>query len=138
MKASYRSNLILQLTPILAKLGFTSRDVVLSQFGVDEDTIGGTITETTARRLSGAIDEALIELADHFNLSVPDDLRPESKMTGPSESDTKRIWGNGDKYRLFISHTASNATLAAEFKKRLEPWYIAGFVAHEDIEPTKQ
>lgn len=146
MKASYRATLILELTRILAKLGFTRRDVVLDQFEVAEDSLSGSIVETTARRLARASDAALIGLADHFGLSVPDEFRAHLK---PHLLDVDRIWSTASfgrwrinfvqpYFRLFISHTSNNAALATLLKQKLCHFGISAFVAHEDIEPTRE
>jgi hypothetical protein len=41
-------------------------------------------------------------------------------------------------FRLFISHTSANKDSAHRLKQALAPYQIAAFVAHDDIEPTKQ
>ncbi|WP_303033673.1 toll/interleukin-1 receptor domain-containing protein [Bacteroides acidifaciens] len=43
-----------------------------------------------------------------------------------------------DYFRLFISHISKNKTSAANLQKALLDWGIHGFVAHEDIEPSKE
>lgn len=50
---------------------------------------------------------------------------------------TESIW-NLDYFRLFISHVSENKESAKNLKTCLEKWGIHGFVAHEDIEPTKE
>lgn len=61
-------------------------------------------------------------------------------MTFPTEN-LGDIWDepNGDAPRLFISHKADDKQLAMGIKARLRDHYgIASFVAHEDIEPSKE
>lgn len=43
-----------------------------------------------------------------------------------------------DYFRLFISHISKNKTSAANLQKALLYWGIHGFVAHKDIEPSKE
>ena len=50
---------------------------------------------------------------------------------------TESIWGL-DYFRLFISHISENKVSAKNLKVCLEKWGIHGFVAHEDIEPSKE
>lgn len=50
---------------------------------------------------------------------------------------TESIW-DMDYFRLFISHVSENKVSAKNLKVCLEKWGIHGFVAHEDIEPTKE
>jgi hypothetical protein len=48
-----------------------------------------------------------------------------------------RIWGN-EGYRVFLSHKNEVKKETAELKKKLKLFGISGFVAHEDIHPTKE
>jgi hypothetical protein len=48
----------------------------------------------------------------------------------------RRIWGT-QGFRLFLSHKAESKKEVAILKARLRQFGIAGFVAHEDIQPTK-
>lgn len=50
---------------------------------------------------------------------------------------SESIW-DMDYFRLFISHLSDNKVSAKNLKVCLEKWGIHGFVAHEDIEPTKE
>jgi hypothetical protein len=119
---------------------------VLDQFQVAEDRLGGSINETTARRLAKANDDSLVGLSDHFGISVPDEFR--ALLKSPSV-DGDHIWSTADfgrwrmnfakpYFRLFISHTSSNAALATKLKQKLWFFGISAFVAHEDIEPTRE
>jgi len=49
----------------------------------------------------------------------------------------QRIWGK-HKYKVFISHKAEFKKEASELKTKLEVYGISGFVAHEDVLPTKE
>jgi len=49
---------------------------------------------------------------------------------------TNRIWGD-EGFRLFLSHRAEVKKKAADLKDRLRLFGITGFVAHEDIRPTR-
>ena len=48
-----------------------------------------------------------------------------------------RIWGNG-KFRIFLSHKAEYKVETAKIQKQLATYGIASFVAHNDIEPTRE
>lgn len=52
-------------------------------------------------------------------------------------AEVDELWGPGS-FRVFISHRAENKKLASSLKTSLLRWNIASFVAHDDIEPTKQ
>lgn len=47
------------------------------------------------------------------------------------------IWKT-DHFRLFITHVATQKTVAHQLKEHLEPFYVSCFVAHDDIEPTRE
>ena len=47
------------------------------------------------------------------------------------------FWQRGC-FRLFISHTSANKARAHALKQALTEYHIAAFVAHDDIEPTKE
>ena len=43
-----------------------------------------------------------------------------------------------DHFRLFITHVATHKAIAHKLKEHLEPFYVSCFVAHDDIEPTRE
>jgi hypothetical protein len=56
---------------------------------------------------------------------------------GNSHEETPSFWQQGF-FRLFISHTSTNKDSAYRLKQALAEYNIAAFVAHDDIEPTKE
>ncbi len=48
-----------------------------------------------------------------------------------------RIWGNS-KFRIFLSHKAEYKVETAKLQEELVAFGIASFVAHNDIEPTRE
>ncbi len=48
-----------------------------------------------------------------------------------------RVWGD-EGYRVFLSHKNEVKKETAELKEKLQLFGISGFVAHEDIHPTKE
>jgi TIR domain-containing protein len=83
--------------------------------------------------IESAADDALVDLAYHLGFQL--------EQTGPPRIEPPRIeplfWGKG-MMRLFISHLASNRKFAAELQDALSVFGISAFVAHNDIEPTKE
>jgi hypothetical protein len=55
----------------------------------------------------------------------------------PSEEDADRIWDKAS-FRLFLSHVSTHKSEASKLKEELLSYRISGFIAHEDIEPTKE
>ena len=88
-----------------------------------------------------ANDSTLIDdIIDHFDI----DLWYEQKFpqkhsrifhsTIPKSAD---FWADG-YLRLFISHLSSNKEKMSDLKAHLEQWGISAFIAHEDIEPSRE
>lgn len=55
----------------------------------------------------------------------------------PSEIEVRRLWPEG-RFRLFLSHVSEHKAAVSKLKNRLAYYGIAAFVAHEDIEPSRQ
>lgn len=51
------------------------------------------------------------------------------------DDEVARIWGSG-RFRLFLSHVSEHKIAVSALKQSLSLLGVAGFVAHEDIEPT--
>jgi hypothetical protein len=49
-----------------------------------------------------------------------------------------RIWGNNKHFKVFLSHKNEYKSDTDKVKNILKPFGISGFVAHKDIEPTKE
>jgi hypothetical protein len=54
-----------------------------------------------------------------------------------SLSAAKRIWGEKEEYRLFLSHKSEVKKETATLKEALQLFGVSCFVAHMDIHPTK-
>lgn len=64
-------------------------------------------------------------------------LTASARQAGPTDAQVKHIWGD-DTLRIFFSHLSSDKITATQLKSELARFGIAAFVAHEDIEPTKE
>jgi hypothetical protein len=84
------------------------------------------------------IEEVFLEM----EVSEDGDWRKDSnllvvrKRMVPADA-TKRIWGEGG-FRLFLSHKSEAKKETSALKDRLRLFGVCGFVAHEDIHPTKE
>ena len=104
-------------------------DLTLKQFGFPtSDTFTGEKFDYILVSLENAEDDNLSELAAHLNINNLDSL----------ESDLEPDFWKSGYLRLFISHLATDKKRAKELKNALEKYSISGFVAHSDIEPTKE
>ncbi len=70
---------------------------------------------------------------------LSEESRPAEERTegGDTEEEVPSFWQPGF-FRLFISHTSTNRESAHRLKRALAEYKIAAFVAHDDIEPTKE
>jgi len=75
-------------------------------------------------------DAKIIEIAE--DLEIPVSSLATTVRTPPAN------WKDTHRFRLFISHISAEKLKATRLKDCLEPYAISGFVAHEDIHPTKQ
>jgi nucleoside 2-deoxyribosyltransferase len=64
-------------------------------------------------------------------------LAARPSLAKSSETDEGRLWGSG-RPRIFLSHRAEQKKMATAVKDELRKLGAAAFVAHEDIEPTKE
>jgi hypothetical protein len=78
-------------------------------------------------RLEDVTDEQLVEL-DEYLLAGPS-----RQLLDPADLP----WESGT-FHLFVSHTHTHAALAGKMRTYFKPWRIDAFVAHEDIDPTRQ
>ena len=61
----------------------------------------------------------------------------QSRLRSVTAEASRRVW-DADGYRVFLSHKVEVKKEVAELKERLRIFGISGFVAHEDIHPTKE
>ena len=102
-------------------------DLTLKEFGLPRtDQWDGDKKDYVIEMLDSADDATLIELAKHL------DLASQLEIT-----DEPEFWSH-DQPRIFLSHLARNKTEIAQLKTELEAYGLITFVAHEDIEPTKE
>ncbi|WP_445941098.1 toll/interleukin-1 receptor domain-containing protein [Pseudomonas sp.] len=128
MNPSERIKHIKEISKELAKEDWALLDLTLRQFGLPwtDQWGGGDKEHYVIEMLSEAKDEPLLELAKHLGLA--------SQLETPYEPS---FWENTEA-RIFLSHLAKNKVETSKIKDCLESYGISAFVAHEDIEPTKQ
>jgi hypothetical protein len=128
MKPGERVTLIRQLAEALEKFDITDADLMLRQFGFRwQQHWSGDLYSYFVEMLESGDDSALLQLHEHM-----------FGFSGESpESDMPAFWRLGG-LRVFISHLAITKAFAAELKADLAQYGINAFVAHEDIEPTKE
>ena len=84
--------------------------------------------------------EMLSEVPDHILINIAKELKIDHQYqfeeVSYSEGELK-FWKPG-YFKLFISHLASFRETVSYLKVSLENYCISSFVAHDDIEPTKE
>ena len=104
-------------------------DLTLKQFGLpytDQWGGGGNKEGYVIDMISDAADEPLLELAKHLGVA--------SQL----ETATEPEFWSSTSARVFLSHLASMKVEITKLRDELSRVGISAFVAHEDIEPTKE
>lgn len=66
-------------------------------------------------------------------------LLREGPLAQPSSSEElEEIWEDPELLRVFLSHKADHKQAASDLRQALRGYGVSGFLAHEDIEPTKE
>ena len=136
MKPGERVALIKKIAASMAGMTPGDADLLLRQFSLQSG--GWYAPDFTLDMFSGAIsaiqdadDETLLGLHEYFF----GDLAPSPHHGATGSVD--RIW-EADKLRLFVSHTSPNKVLVGSLKFGLAFRGVDAFVAHSDIEPTRE
>jgi len=113
-------------------------DFILRQYGLPTmPTWGGEKTDYILNMMENAEKDTLIQIARHYGIEGFDESGTYVRTTIPIIEEENHLWKSG-WFRLFISHSSNQKVLAEKIKKSLERYYISAFVAHSDIEPTKE
>lgn len=128
MTPSQRIHHIRSIAAELSKEEWPLIDLTLKQFELPWSNAweGGDKAAYVIDMISGANDAALLDLAKH--LGTASELEP---ITNPT------FWSPNDA-RVFISHVSTIKEKTSLLKSALLEYGIHGFVAHADIEPTKE
>ena len=85
-------------------------------------------------------DSAIDDVIDHFDIDLwyqqkyPD---KHERVFGGRSIPTPSFW-KPDYLRVFVSHLAKNRRRVAKLKFALDGWGASCFIAHEDIEPSRE
>lgn len=102
-------------------------DLTLRQFGLPwSDQWSGNKESYVIEMLAEADAQPILELAKHVGVA--------SQLASAENPD---FWSEQDA-RLFLSHLAKMKEETKALKDELAEYGISAFVAHEDIEPTKE
>lgn len=132
MKQSERFELIDRLARELqARFKTYELNGYLNSMGVEtpESAVGTNSKWVNAKRiLAGESVSTLLKIAEDLNINY----------AGTEAASPPAVWAEPALFRLFISHVSTDKDKAMRLRDCLRPYGVIGFVAHEDIEPTKE
>ena len=131
MTPSERIKIIKEITNRLGRDDWAMANVTLRQFKIrtiEPDEFYGGLSEYIPYMIEGKSDQTLIELVRHLEINL---------FESPSSIPDPSFWRK-NFFKLFLSHISSFKKETAELQKSLLSYGITSFVAHEDIEPTKE
>lgn len=131
MTPSERIKLIKEIINTLKRDDWAIVNLTLRQFGIhtrEPDDFYGGLSEYIPLMVEGTPDQTIIDLARHLEINL---------FESPSSIPDPKFWRN-NFFKLFLSHVSSFKKETAELQKSLLAYGITSFVAHEDIEPTKE
>jgi hypothetical protein len=86
-------------------------------------------------------DSSLIpEVIDHYDVDLwyqQKDPEKYQRIFADARVATADFWQEG-YFRLFVSHLSANKKRMSAMKSNLSNWGVSAFVAHEDIEPSRE
>ena len=128
MHPSERIKHIKAIASALSNEEWTLLDLTLKQFGLPwtDQWGGGTKEGYVIEMISSAEDAPLLELAKHLGVA--------SQL----ETTTEPTFWSGSSARVFLSHLASMKVATTQLREELSKFGITVFVAHVNIEPTKE
>ena len=132
-----RIELIKAIREVFSQQAWTDVDVVLTEFGFHPINLYsemqfGDFDEECRKRLRAATDDVLQEMAAVVLETVPPFV-----ASFAEEIDAPDLWREG-YIRVFLSHLAEHRQFATDVRRDLHDFAIDGFVAHEDIEVSRE
>jgi hypothetical protein len=116
------------------RMTFGEIDAYLKAYGVDTTRATSGVNSKwvhTKERLADEKDSVLIQIADELDI-------PHSYTVSTDHDIVEATFWEPFRFRLFLSHLSSFKSKAAQLQRCLLAFGISAFVAHVDIEPTKE
>ena len=129
LSPSDRIHLITEIGQRLGVNRWETIDLTLRQFNLDttDDWSGNNRVDYVIHMIDAADDDGLLAIGRHLGYEFA--LPPHHTMPSSWKS---------EQFRLFISHLAEYRDFSAEIQAGLKYFGISAFVAHNDIEPTRE
>lgn len=114
-----------------SRMTFSDIDVYFSGHKVPTENNYPTNSKRSYSKdmLSKVSDEVIFKIAEELSLEIP---------TANAMSTKEVTFWKAGHFKLFLSHLASFKVQTSHLQSALRKYAISSFVAHEDIEPTKQ
>lgn len=130
MKPLERIDLIKAIAVDLqGRMTYNDIDIYLKAYGIKGATGNFGSKRVYVQEILGNVSDALIiKIGEELNVY---------KSDRANEEEESRCWALGF-FRMFISHLTQNKESASNLKTCLSEYAISGFVAHEDIEPSRE
>lgn len=135
MKAIDRLSLIDKIgRELQSRMGYSDIDAYLAAFGVD------TKKETSGVNSKWVYTkELLADVANDIILKIATELEIDHNYAvGIQQETVEATFWEPHHFRLFLSHLSSYKKNVAALQSALKSYGISAFVAHVDIEPTKE
>ena len=117
-----------------ARMTFDDIARYVSSFGIPIPEISGSYGSKRVYAkdlLSQASEQTIIQIADELEIA-------HNYTVARAGTVTESKYWEPNHFRLFLSHLSSFKATAAKLRSSLRKYAISGFVAHQDIEPTKE
>lgn len=135
MKVLDRLDLIDRIGRALqSRMSYSEIDGYLKAHGVDVNKKTSDVNSKwvyTKELLSGEKDSLIIAIADEINV-------PHDYVVAENFSSIEPTFWHSFHFRLFLSHLSCFKKNTGQLQKALLPYGISAFVAHVDIEPTRE
>lgn len=132
MKALQKINLIKEIALTLQQqMTYSEIDMFLPHFGINCKNIQPSQNSKRVyvqELLANEKEETILKIANELNIQP---------NTSPIKNELITFWEKGH-FKLFISHLAKYKVKASQLQQALKIYGISSFVAHEDIEPTRE
>lgn len=131
MRVTERLELAEQIAcELQSRYTFSELDRFLTAFGLDVSRIEwGNSKRVYARDILSAEPEKLLR-------AIAEELDMHAATKSGRVVNYPEAWRDATDFRLFISHVSKDKAVAHRLREALASYSIAGFVAHDDIEPT--
>lgn len=132
MKAIEKIELLEKIgSDLQSRMTYDDIDIFLSAHDISTNHVKSTVNSKriyAKEALSKASEEKVLEIANELGIQHSFATKKISEAT---------FWKSG-YFKLFLSHLSSFKVQTAHLQSVLKKYAISGFVAHEDIEPSKE